>query len=328
MPDDEPTSWLPTKGNTFDSLLDIVHAGNDEVPPWRSGYALELSSYGGLKSFERRHIAVSKTYASLVNANLIQNVSGDYLNSFSRSSSYSFARDPLVDQQGGGDSESDGEDDSASNTNGQIPSPSAEWGTDKLTVQGTSTHKFKERLFLMTGTIHRHWVGGIVRLASMEGVICGGLYTRVMLGGSMHLSPLMTGDVYGASARVSVARSHVAGFGYRSCDIANWAAAYYARITNFTIVPAVGTKANNRVGGAKKWAGKITMGLLPFLEILIGILSIPVALVALIFKAIMMIANKIRGIPKKPPAGPAGPPRALNRQCGITQSSSGSVLHT
>ena len=311
--------WLPSKATMLDSLLDIVNANAAEDPnqanttpvPWRDGHAVDLSAFGGLESLEDRTVSIALGgYSNYMSSNLTQDISGDYTSNFEGPAVYTFAA-PEEDESDTPPEES--------NSDATVARPMALYGDDTLTVKGNSDVRFKNRTVMMTGRMQRTWLGGIARMACMEGIICGGFFTRIFAGPSLTITAIATGDIYGGAARVSGARMHIAGMGYRSAELSNWAIGYYARLTNFTIVPVIGSPSAKAPVSSKDWAKKITFALLPFAEIFAGLAMMPIGI-------ILLIASKIRKSPKKPPV--VGPPRLLNRTAGITQQAAGSVLIT
>ena len=88
--------------------------------------------------------------------------------------------------------------------------PDVRFGRDKLDVAEDAVMKFRARTTLMSGTLTRRYLGGFIKAAPMEGVICGGALVRTIGGPSASLSPLSSGDVYGGAAR---SRSRAPGSG-------------------------------------------------------------------------------------------------------------------
>ena len=176
-------------------------------------------------------------------------------------------------------------------------------GTDALDVDGDAEIGFDERMVMMSGTVEREWTGTIIRMAGMEGVICGGAYTKVLAGAAVTVCALATGDVYGACARFAGARVNVAGIHYRTARLAMWRAGVYVRSAGVVVEPLIGSPSQH--GPAKSIgdkAARILRGasaVLPFVDIAVGIASIPVGIGKL-------IANVVR---RKSPEPPSGPPR-------------------
>lgn len=326
-----PMGWLPNKATMLDSLLDIVNSTpiaedtdqdgtSPSLVPWRDGHAIELSAFGGLESLENRTVSIAlESYSNYISSNLTQNISGNYTSTFDGAARYTFG----APEGGVGNTPSE-----TGNSDATVARPMALYGDDTLTVKANSDIRFKNRSVIMVGQVQRTWLGGIARMASMEGIICGGFFTRAFLGPSLTIAAIGTGDIYGGALRVSGVRMNIAGMGYRSADLSNWAIGYYACLTNFHIIPAAGSPSANKPLSAKDWAKKLTFGLLPFLEIFLGLLMLPVGIFMLIVNAFKALANKIRGVPKKLPSGPVGPPRLLNRTVGVTQQAAGNVLIT
>ena len=182
------------------------------------------------------------------------------------------------------------------------------FGEDKLDVTGTAAIHVGERMTLMNGAIRRNWNGRVMRLAGMEGVICAGLWLRAFAGVSASMSALMSGDVYGGAARAAVARVQIGGFFYRSAELAGWAGIAHVRSTSVTIEPIIGSPTQH-TPETKLWKklGRLSLALCPFLDMAIGLITMPFNIA---IAAGTAIANKIN---KKPPRPPAGPPRLRTR---------------
>ena len=120
----------------------------------------------------------------------------------------------------------------------------ASWGVDRLAVGGSASYRVGSRTLMMSGSVDRLWNGGVVRMSCMEGVICAGVFARVIAGPSATLSGMMTGDVYGGCARVSAVRAYVALLQYRAAKSAVWASGVYVRNATFVIEPVVGSPAS------------------------------------------------------------------------------------
>ena len=118
------------------------------------------------------------------------------------------------------------------------PHAGVKWGHDRLSVRGDADIRFASRTFMAKGTFKRTWNGGVVRLASFEGVIAGGTFTRAIGGPSAALSGFMTSDVYGGAIRLSAVRCFLAGLHYRAAKLARWKMGYYRCTTPFNIRPA------------------------------------------------------------------------------------------
>ena len=267
-------------------------AGAEQQVPWKDGHQLEITGRGGLYNLERRRVTVAaKAYHSRVRKNRNMHVSRDYTSTVDGDATVTIAP-------------------------GNVPVASP--GLEKLTVNGAATMEFGERRTILTGTVNRVWTGPIKRMVGMEGVICGGAFARIHAGPAMTVAALMSGDVYGGAARAAGARIHVAGLGYRSADSASWAMGAYIRSTNFTIEPAIGTVSQTTPASKiSEKIGRIAMGLCPFLEIGLGLVMLPIGLVA-------MLVNKIR---RRTPKPPTGPPR-MRTINGVIMTSAGTVIHT
>ena len=203
------------------------------------------------------------------------------------------------------------------------------WGVDALTVKGDADVEYHSKTLMMTGTINRLWNGGVVRMAAMEGIICGGSFVRVIASPSGTMSGLMSGDIYGGCARVSVARTYIALLHYRAAQVAVWATGAYVRNTTFTIEPIIGSPSSvtpKGDSGAKmarlaRIASAARM-VCPLLDIAAGIISIPPAIAGGIFNLAKKATRKPNPIPP-----PSGPPRIRTRVTGITSMMYTSMTH-
>lgn len=272
-------AWLPNEAdNTLDSLLGIVEPDGLEVNgtiesynedinygPWAAGYALEFSAFGGLRNMEDRQIVIASEYSSFVSSNQNSWITGDYDSTFATQSNYKF----IVPAPGADISKEAGD-----RVEG---SEDVNWGDDNITVNGNAVVLFSNRTYMMTANYTRNWNGMTIRLAPMEGVICGGFFTQTYAGMSLVVSPLCSGDVYGGSVRAAGVRMGLSGLHYRSSDLTNLAMGTWVRACSMFIEPPVPT---HRESGIKKkdWAAKITFSALPFLEILWGLVCMPKAL--------------------------------------------------
>ena len=173
------------------------------------------------------------------------------------------------------------------------PHAGVRWGHDRLTVHGDAEIRFGSRVYMAKGTFDRTCNGGVVRLASFEGVIAGGVFTRAICGPSAALSGFMTSDVYGGAIRLSILRLFLAGLHYRAAKHTRWDTVYYGSSAPFTIVPAMSAeRAPKRSGIAAKLgrlaaaaskAFKVVRWLVAPVSILYGALKLllfPVLLIA------------------------------------------------
>ena len=194
-------------------------------------------------------------------------------------------------------------------------------GTDTLDVDGDAEIRFDDRQVMMSGTVEREWTGAITRMAGMEGVICGGAYTKVCAGATMTVCAVATGDVYGVCTRFAGARVHVAGLHYRAARVAMWRTGAHVRSAGVVVEPLIGSPSQQ--SPAKSVAQKaarmfrIVSGVLPFVDIAAGIIGIPAGIA-------MLIANIVR---KKNPEPPSGPPRLRVRN-GVRINNAGLEVHT
>ena len=304
-------AWKDASSTHLDNLLRVPSMDDDpDSPPWKEGYELNVRGFGGLVSNDRRRFTLVGRGGSFVNQiEGNRTVTAKYQGTRVRR----FRTDTVA-------------------------------GTDRLTVKGDAAYTFKSRTLMMTGAITRHWSGPIMRLASMEGVVCGGAMTRLIAGHSLTMSGMMTGDVYGGVARTAGIRSYLAVLQYRAAANSAWAIGLWVRNTTFTIVPLTPSpQAATPAGGAAKKMGrlakaarkiqkifrsiaknrtmmKISKGakgvvkagkmVCPVVDILLGIAMIPFALFG--------IAMLLKGLLSKNVIPPAGPPRVENRTSGVT----------
>ena len=301
-------SWKDADSPHLESLERVPSMHDSlEIPPWRPGYELDIRAFGGLVSNDRRRYTLvghDGSYVNQVRGN--RTITADY-----HSTRVRRHRTDTVART----KDSDGLD--------------ASWGRDRLTVERDASHEFHSRTLMMSGLVKRNWNGGIMRLAAMEGVVCGGAMIRVIAGPAATMSQMMTGDVYGGIARASAVRAYLAVLQYRAAKDAAWAMGLWVRRTTFTIVPAVPTppavtpagNALTKMARLNKMATKawrVTKGIVaaagmvcPLVDILVGVLTIPFALVGL--------ATLFAGfVSKKTPVPPAGPPRVVQSNSGVT----------
>ena len=249
--------------------------------PWHGEDRLQVSAAGGLVQREKCTAVLARAYTDTV------------------------AGDSRTELAGDGGRTIDGD-----------ATVRVEGGTDTLHVDGDAEIEFDDRMVTMSGTVEREWTGAITRMAGMEGFICGGSYTKVLAGASVTVCAIATGDVYGACARFAGARVNVAGIHYRTARAAMWRTGAYVRSAGVVVEPLIGSPSQH--GPAKsigQKAARILRGagaVLPFVDIAVGILSIPVGIG-------MLIANVVR---RKNPEPPSGPPR-LRMRNGVRVSNAG-----
>ena len=262
--------------------------GNTEAPadPWHGNDRLQVAAAGGLVQRERCTAVLARAYTDTVLGDSRSEVAGDC--------------ERTVD--------------------GDVAVKVA-GGTDALEVEGDAEIRFDDRQVMMSGTVEREWTGTITRMAGMEGVICGGAYTKVCAGAAMTVCAIATGDVYGVCARFAGARVHVAGLQYRTARAAMWRTGAYVRSAGVVVEPLIGSPSQH--GPAKsigQKAARILRGagaVLPFVDIAVGIIGIPVGIA-------MLIANIVR---RKSPEPPSGPPRTRMRN-GVRVNNAGLEVHT
>ena len=287
----------------LNNLVEHMRSATDQ-PLWRPGLGLDMRSLGGLVSRDKRHYTVvgHGEYANHVGGSrtLAANSQGIRTTKELRTSI-------------GGD---------------LAPDTGASRGRDSLTVDGDAEITFGARLVMMSGIVNRQWNGGVMRLASMEGVICGGGFLRLIASPSATLSGLNTGDVYGGCARVSAVRSYLAVLQYRAAQTALWAVGSYNRTATFVVEPVIGSPSDNpATNAASKLArlgrtlGKVRM-ICPPLDILIGVATLVPVGVYSIYKLISSAIKK----PIAPP--PSGPPRIRTQNTGVHAQAYQSVVST
>ena len=262
--------------------------GNTETPadPWHGNDRLQVAAAGGLVQREECTAVLARAYTDTVLGDSRTEVAGDC--------------ERTVD--------------------GDVTVKVA-GGTDALDVDGDAEIRFDERQVMMSGTVEREWTGAITRMAGMEGVICGGAYTKVCAGAAMTVCAVATGDVYGVCARFAGARVHVAGLHYRTAQAAMWRTGAYVRSAGVVVEPLIGSPSQH---GPAKSIGQKAMrilrgagAVLPFVDIAVGIIGVPVGIA-------MLIANVVR---KKSPEPPSGPPR-LRMRNGVRVNNAGLEVHT
>ena len=156
----------------------------------------------------------------------------------------------------------------------------------------------------MSGTLTRRFLGGFIKAAPMEGVICGGAFVRTIGGPSANLSGLATGDVYGGAARAALSRTRIALVHYRAAHFAAWFSVFHGRTANFVITPIVSTRQQESRSGAARKLARLSKALnvarmfCPLLDIASGVIGLVGGLGFGLFK---LIRNKIKGKPPPPP---------------------------
>ena len=291
-----PESWRPAGTPILNGLMNYVPTGTDQRP-WVPGHELWIKGQGGIVSKDRRQ------YTILGHGEYANHIGG--------------CRKLVANAQritAGGELHTQIQQaDDVGDSVGDIP-----WGRDSLTVSGDASMTFGSRTLMMSGIVNRTWHGGVMRLASMEGIICGGAFLRLIASPSATMSGLNTGDVYGGCARVAAVRSYLAVLQYRAAQSAAWAMGVYTRNATYVIEPVVGSPSDQipAKGLAKKLARlgqamRVARMLCPVLDILVGV-------VTLVPLGIFALFNLIRGVVKKRvPIPPSGPPRTRNRTVGV-----------
>ena len=295
-------SWRPAETPILDGLLEQVPEWS-ERPPWQPGYELHIHGQGGVVSKERRRYTIVGHGGYSNNVGGHRTLTTDYQNTIcSKDRKIMIARPD------------------------HAPDLDVPWGRDELVVEGDASHTYHGRTLMMSGTVQRTWHGGVMRLASMEGVICGGAFVRVIASPSATLSALMSGDVYGGAARVSAVRTYLAVLHYRAAQAAAWAMGVYVRNASFVIEPIISSPSGQAPKGkiAQKLArlakaAEVARMVCPVMDIAAGVATLPLA--------VFGIVGLIRSIVRKPvPIPPAGPPRIRTRNVGMNMEQFSSIV--
>jgi len=289
-----PEPWRAEGTPILEALMKHVPRETDRRP-WQAGHALHIQGLGGLVSKERRHFTI-------LGHGEYSNHIGGCRTLVAGSQAIRTTRDLTT---------SIGRSDDA-------PDVDVPWGRDSLTVDGNADNTFGSRLVMMSGFVERNWNGGVMRLASMEGAICGGAFLRLIASPSATISGLMTGDVYGGCARVAAVRTYLAVLHHRAAAPAAWAVGVYSRNATFTVEPVIGSPSAGAPVAAL--AAKLArLGrMLSIARMLCPVLDIFVGLVSMVPLGIFALYGLIAGVIKKPvPIPPAGPPRVRQRHRGV-----------
>ena len=182
--------------------------------------------------------------------------------------------------------------------------PDVRFGRDMLDVAEDAVLEWKARTTLMSGTLTRRYLGGFIKAAPMEGVICGGALVRTIGGPSANLSALCSGDVYGGAARVAaLSRTRIGLLHYRAAVGAAWSSVFYGRMADFVIQPLVSVRQTGpqssvarKLGRLAKVFGVVRM-LCPLADIAAGVIGLVGGLGYGLFK---LIRNKVKGKPPPP----------------------------
>ena len=308
------TAWRQPGQTRLDALLDFVPRSErpPDVTPWEPGHEIRIQSLGGIVSKERRRYTIvgHDEYHHRVAGHRNGIIHTSQKLTHSQNHTVMVGAQDVLDQIG-----------------------TADLGKDFLEVRGDARIEFHSRTTMMSGIISRRLENGVVRLASMEGVICGGLFARTIVGPSANMSPLCSGDVYGGVARAAVNRSMLAILLYRAAASAAWACGVYVRSANVVVEPLLSSPASTGPRGlilaklarlsaaANKVATPLRAVVMP-LDLLLGVVTfIPMLLMGLGMLAYNIIKSPI-AIP------PAGPPRVHNRNVGLDTSCFTSMLYT
>lgn len=252
------TTWSQGEDSTIDELMRV--AGRDDYrdelgTPWKDGHDFVYKGIGGVHILGAQHVTIAGD-------SHVTHLSGD--------------RDMTV----GGDLKVTTESDWL-----LARAPDSGNGKENLHVKGDMNWNFHDRTLIGSGTVERTWHGAVGKVVGLEGVICGGAWSRMFLGGAMNVTAITSSDLYGGSVRGSAARNTVAGIGYRSCDFAVWRMAQYNRQAHATIEPLVGTVSQTPENESRLrfLAAKLGMTIMPFAFIFWGAVTmVPSLLYALV----------------------------------------------
>ena len=201
-------------------------------------------------------------------------------------------------------------------------------GTDRLDVAGDADIGFHSRTVMMSGTLRRHYIGGFIKASSMEGVMCGGAFMRVVAGPALTMSAISTSDIYGGAARVAAVRSMFAGMHYRSTVAAAWASLLYVRSATFLIEPLVTVHTEGPRGNAAAKMARLAKVLgaarmvCPLLDIACGVGALAVGVGSGLYA---LASRAVKGRP--PPQPLVATPRVHVRNYGMCSESVASILH-
>ena len=362
-----PTEWRQSGQSRLDGLLDYVPNRKTEwnTHPWQTGHTMQIYSLGGAESLDRERIAIVglNGFRNYVAGNRetvtdSQNLVCEGSNTIRVKRFQASASSESPEEVEGADEieNEDGENaaapeapikpggtlpDLSTRPGGTVPGARTEetepdpdphagvnWGRDKLHIKGDAEIRFHSRTVMAKGTFDRTWRGGVVRLASMEGVIAGGFYTRAIGGPSLTLSGFMTSDVYGGAVRAAACRLLMAGLHYRAAKATAWACGAYIRRVPFTIEPTLTVAQKPKTGGisgklqrllnAANKALKVARWVLPPLDIFYGLVSLVLVM------PINALIAKCRG--KNEPEPPPGPPRVHERRTALNLGQATSLL--
>lgn len=303
-------SATPAAGS---SLGAVVGAGSGSASagaspvPWRTGHALHLKGQGGVVQKERRH------YTLVADGQYTNHIGGCRT---LRADTQSFhTAGAMVVNVG---------------RTTVAPARPVPWGSDALTVHGNADVEFHDRRIMMAGLISRNYLGGVMRLASMEGVICGGFFMRSIFGPAMTASALMTGDVYGGVARVAMVRTYLALLHYRAAAAAAWASLTYMRCASFVIEPMLSVPSDRTpTGNAASKLARLSRtfsavrAICPPIDILCGVVMLPLLPIMLGKFLFMLLAKRAASHLRPKAKPPSGPPRTRIRNTAVRLSSWG-----
>ena len=319
-------------------------AGDAENPqpgaPWSHNQDIQIKAVGGLYNRERRRFMIAAAnYKRVVAGNRDIVVTGDHRTTVAQSAVVRIGPQPVDDEEASDDAQGEGQE--AGEADPQRPQVSDDAqgegqeaeeatlqptlsapGRESLTVDGDASMEGHDRRVSMGGIYNRTWGGGVIRMAGLEGIICGGGFVRMIAGPAFHGAQIVSGDVYGGALHAAATRVHAAGFGYRSAELAAWACGIYVRATGTTFTPAITSPSRTyKKRSLKAKMGRIFLGLCPPVDIMVGLAGLAMLPLMLIIAGI----NKLRGVPKKPVKTN---PRALVRTIGFKSQTTSEELNT
>ena len=275
--------WQSRAEGLVTGAADKRPSGDERTHPWTPGLHMELRARGALVSRDR------EVHRSIGHGGYVNQVYGNrHVKSGFQHSVFNKDRTVVVQGMEG---------------LGSDILPDVRFGRDKLDVAEDAVMEWKARTTLMSGTLTRRYLGGFIKAAPMEGVICGGALVRTIGGPSANLSLLCSGDVYGGAARVALSRTRIGLLHYRAAVGAAWSSVFYGRMADFVIEPLVsvrqtGPQSNvaRKLGRLAKVFGVVRM-VCPLADIAAGVIGLVGALGYGLFK---LIRNKVKGKPPPP----------------------------
>ena len=195
-------------------------------------------------------------------------------------------------------------------------------------MAGDAQISFQSRTLMMNGTLSRRYNAGFIKAASMEGVVCAGVFVRTVAGPALTMSALATADVYGGALRVAAVRTMLASMHYRANAGAAWASLFYARSATFLIEPLVSVRTNSPQGNAAAKLARLSKVLgvarmvCPLLDIACGVGAFAVGAGSGLYA---LARRAVKGKAAPPPV--VATPRVHVRNYGLCSETASSILH-